>query len=160
VRIGCTASLSGKGYSTRQVRWATTGAQPNQRIWLRFVRGRPVSDMTTQFPEWSCHKLQAMDKRGLVLVWDNASWHDIHYRAPRQANYRQIALSNCVGKRELGRSDVEMYTTWSEILPILEKEMGSGTRVCVYPYQGNVWQKIEPRAAGASGGPRQGGGGD
>ena len=43
--------------------------------WLRFVDGRPVSSITTQFLEWNCEKLQALGKKVLVLIWDNASWH-------------------------------------------------------------------------------------
>ena len=45
------------------------------RTWLRFVDGRPVSAITTQFLSWSCHKLEAMGKKALLLIWDNASWH-------------------------------------------------------------------------------------
>lgn len=44
-------------------------------IWLRFVDGRPVSDITTQFLEWCCAKLQAQGIRVWILVWDNALWH-------------------------------------------------------------------------------------
>ncbi len=46
-----------------------------ERTWLRFVDGRPVSAITTQFLEWSCQKLKELGKKALVLVWDNASWH-------------------------------------------------------------------------------------
>jgi len=42
---------------------------------LRFVSGRPVSQMTTDFLEWLCEQVQAEDKHVLVLIWDNASWH-------------------------------------------------------------------------------------
>ena len=45
------------------------------RTWLRFVDGRPVSAITTQFLEWSCQKLEELGKKALLLVWDNASWH-------------------------------------------------------------------------------------
>ena len=45
------------------------------RSWLRFVDGRPVSAITTQFLRWSCQKLEAMGKKALLLIWDNASWH-------------------------------------------------------------------------------------
>jgi len=45
------------------------------RTWLRFVDGRPVSAITTQFLEWSCQRLEALGKKALLLVWDNASWH-------------------------------------------------------------------------------------
>jgi transposase len=46
-----------------------------ERTWLRFVDGRPVSAITTQFLEWSCQKLKESGKKALLLVWDNASWH-------------------------------------------------------------------------------------
>jgi len=42
---------------------------------LRFVDGRPVSALTTQFLEWSCLQLQEQGIKALFLVWDNASWH-------------------------------------------------------------------------------------
>jgi hypothetical protein len=46
-----------------------------QRVWLRFVEGRPVSPITTQFLGWCCDELAAEGKKALLLVWDNASWH-------------------------------------------------------------------------------------
>jgi hypothetical protein len=46
-----------------------------QRVWLRFVEGRPVSPITTQFLGWCCDKLAAVGKKALLLIWDNASWH-------------------------------------------------------------------------------------
>ncbi len=44
-------------------------------VWLRFVDGRPVSALTTQFLAWCCNKLAARGKTALLLVWDNAAWH-------------------------------------------------------------------------------------
>jgi DDE superfamily endonuclease len=46
-----------------------------ERVWLRFVDGRPVSPITIQFLAWCCTRLQADGKTALLLVWDNASWH-------------------------------------------------------------------------------------
>jgi hypothetical protein len=50
-----------------------------KRSWLRFVDGRPVSAITTQFLEWCCQRLsqrlKELGKKVLVLIWDNASWH-------------------------------------------------------------------------------------
>jgi transposase len=46
-----------------------------QEMSLRFVTGRPVSDMTTQFLEWCCTQLQEQGKTAWLLIWDNASWH-------------------------------------------------------------------------------------
>jgi hypothetical protein len=40
---------------------------------LRFVEGRPVSEVTTDFLEWLCEQVQVQGKPVLVLIWDNAS---------------------------------------------------------------------------------------
>jgi transposase len=42
---------------------------------LRFVAGRPVSQVTEDFLTWLCGRLGAEGKQALLLVWDNASWH-------------------------------------------------------------------------------------
>ena len=57
------------------VRWHHPQGTRQEQTWLRFVDGRPVSDLTTQFLAWSCARLQAVGKTALLLVWDNASWH-------------------------------------------------------------------------------------
>lgn len=46
-----------------------------EEIWLRFVQGRPVSALTTEYLAWSCNKLEERGKRALFLIWDNAGWH-------------------------------------------------------------------------------------
>jgi transposase len=46
-----------------------------QDMLLRFVDGRPVSAVTTQFLAWLAAWLAAEGKTALLLVWDNASWH-------------------------------------------------------------------------------------
>lgn len=43
--------------------------------WLRFVDGRPVSGVTTQFLAWCAARLAARGKTALLLVWDQAAWH-------------------------------------------------------------------------------------
>jgi hypothetical protein len=42
------------------------------QTWIRFVDGRPVSSITTQFLSWCCEKLQAAGKKAVVLIWDRA----------------------------------------------------------------------------------------
>ena len=42
---------------------------------LRFVEGRPVSQVTEDFLAWACERLAAEGKEALLLIWDNASWH-------------------------------------------------------------------------------------
>jgi hypothetical protein len=57
------------------VRFSRGAEAVAEKMWLRFVEGRPVSAITCQFLAWCCARLQAMGKRVLALVWDNASWH-------------------------------------------------------------------------------------
>ncbi len=60
-------------------RWPATGCccgadDPGEML-LRFVEGRPVSQVTEDFLAWVCERLAAEGKRALLLVWDNAAWH-------------------------------------------------------------------------------------
>jgi transposase len=49
---------------------ADTGA-----MLLRFVEGRPVSQVTEDYLAWLCGLFAKEGKKVFVLVWDNASWH-------------------------------------------------------------------------------------
>jgi transposase len=52
------------------------GSTPEaEEIWLRFVDGRPVSAVTTEFLGWCLQRAARAGKTALLLVWDNASWH-------------------------------------------------------------------------------------
>ncbi|HSD62042.1 MAG TPA: IS630 family transposase [Burkholderiales bacterium] len=42
---------------------------------LRFVEGRPVSQVTEDYLGWLCERFAAEGKKVFVLVWDNAAWH-------------------------------------------------------------------------------------
>lgn len=45
------------------------------KVLLRFVEGRPLSELTVQFLEWLCECVAEERKHVLVVIWDNASWH-------------------------------------------------------------------------------------
>ena len=49
---------------------ADTGA-----MLLRFVEGRPVSQVTEDYLGWLCQRFAQEGKKVFVLVWDNAAWH-------------------------------------------------------------------------------------
>ncbi len=49
--------------------------QDAEQMWLRFVDGRPVSAVTTDFLAWCSERLAAQGITGVFLIWDNASWH-------------------------------------------------------------------------------------
>jgi len=45
------------------------------KLLLRFVQGRPVSEITEAFLAWVGEVLAAEGKQALLLIWDNAAWH-------------------------------------------------------------------------------------
>lgn len=89
-----------------------------EQVWLRFVQGRCVSGITTQFLDFCCEKLAAGGKRVWVLIWDNASWH----------------LSQAVRK-------------WIKAHNRQVKQSGQGVRilVCPLPTKSPWLNPIEPR---------------
>jgi transposase len=52
-----------------------TGDPRPEPPWVRFVDGRPLSVLTTQFLSWCAERLARAGITTLVLVWDNAAWH-------------------------------------------------------------------------------------
>jgi len=71
------------------------------QLMLRFVEGRPVSQVTEDFLSWVVSQLAAEGKKALLLIWDNASWHNSkrvrawikahNRRARKEAGVRIIA---------------------------------------------------------------------
>ena len=57
-------------------RYWTERGRRTEAMWLRFVEGRPVSAVTIDFLAWCADQAAALGKRALLLVWDNASWHE------------------------------------------------------------------------------------
>src|ERR687886_2789411 len=75
--------------------WDTAG-QRHEDLWLRFVDGRPVSAVTIDFLLWCAARAQERGKQAVLLIWDNAAWHDSqivrswvrrHNRAVKQAGH-------------------------------------------------------------------------
>lgn len=65
------------------------------RTWIRFVDGRSVSSVTTQFLDYCTEKLAAAGKEALLLIWDNASWHKSHeVRGWIAAHNQQVKASD------------------------------------------------------------------
>lgn len=57
------------------LRWMETDELAIEKMLLRFVDGRPVSDITIQFLDWVCQQIEALGKSVLAMIWDNARWH-------------------------------------------------------------------------------------
>src|SRR5579864_9848550 len=51
-------------------------ARRREARWLRFVEGRPVSTVTIDCLAWCAEQAAALGKRAVLLIWDNASWHE------------------------------------------------------------------------------------
>lgn len=65
-----------------------------EALWLRFVDGRPVSAVTIDFLAWCVTQAATQGKRAILLVWDNASWHDSQIvRAWLRRHNRQVKRS-------------------------------------------------------------------
>jgi hypothetical protein len=45
-------------------------------MWLRFVDGRPGSAVIITFLAWCAAQAAALGKRAVLLIWDNASFHE------------------------------------------------------------------------------------
>jgi hypothetical protein len=99
-----------------------------QGMLLRFVEGRPVSAVTTQFLAWLTAWLAAEGKTALLLVWDNASWHVSQaVRAWLTAHHRRV-------KREGGcRVVVCPLPVKSPWLNRIEPQWGHGPRAIAEP---------------------------
>jgi hypothetical protein len=62
-----------------------------EAMWLRFVQGRPLSQVTEDFLAWACERLAIEGRQALLLVWDNAAWHNSQrVRAWIRAHNRRV----------------------------------------------------------------------
>jgi len=57
------------------LRWMASDELMIEKMLLRFVEGRPVSDITIQFLDWVCQELEQLGQAVLAMIWDNARWH-------------------------------------------------------------------------------------
>jgi hypothetical protein len=129
------------------VRWPIADDQIEEQTWLRFVDGRPVSNITVQFLRWSCAKLEVMGKRVLALIWDNASWHIS--RAVRtwiHAHNRQVKRSG-QGVRILAFR-LPVKSPW---LNPIEPKWAHGKRRVMEPDRTLSAQELADRVCGAFG---------
>lgn len=95
---------------------------------LRFVAGRPVSQVTEEFLAWVCARLASEGKKALLVIWDNASWHTSQrVRQWIKAHNRQV-------KRQGGVRIVACYLpSKSPWLNAIEPKWLHGKRAIVEP---------------------------
>jgi len=105
----------------------------SDRMHLRFVSGRPVSQVTTDFLEWLCEQVQAQGKNVLVVIWDNASWHVSKQVRTWLHEHNQTVLQEA----RTGKPGVRFITCWLPIkspwLNWIEPKWVHGKRAIVEP---------------------------
>ena len=107
---------------------------------LRFVAGRPVSQVTEDFLAWVCARLHADGKKALLLVWGNASWHvSKRVRAWIKAHNRRA-------KRDGGVRIVACYLpVKSPWLNAIEPKWVHGKKAIAEPERKLTAQEVEDR---------------
>src|SRR5712692_1939462 len=109
-----------------------TPEEPDRsRLWLRFVSGRPVSAISTQFLEWCCERLLKQGKTNWLLIWDNASWHKsqavrtwIELSTTSRSSRRTKACVSCLsccrrkahGSTRLSPNGSTLSAMWSRLM--------------------------------------------
>jgi transposase len=112
---------------------------------LRFVEGRPVSQVTTDFLEWLCEQVQAQGKQVLVLIWDNASWHVSKQVKTWLREHNQTVLQEA----QTGKAGVRITPCWlptkSPWLNRIEPKWVHGKRAIVEPARLLTAQELKRR---------------
>jgi transposase len=107
---------------------------------LRFVEGRPVSQVTEDFLGWLCDRLRREGKKALLLIWDNASWHS------SQRVRAWIAAHNRQAKRDGGVRILACYLpTKSPWLNAIEPKWQHGKKAIVEPERTLAAAEIKER---------------
>ena len=120
-------------------------------VLLRFVDGRPVSALTTQFLTWCSDRLAARGKTALLLVWDNAGWHISH--AARQGI---VAHNRRVKQGEPGVRILScLLPTKSPWLNAIEPKWVHGKRRVIEPARLLTADELAERASAALGCPHE-----
>jgi transposase len=111
-----------------------------QEMLLRFVDGRPVSQVTVDYLGWVCQELAHEGKKALLMVWDNASWHvSKHVRDWIKAHNRKV-------KREGGVRILPCrLPSKSPWLNPIEPRWVHGKRAIVEPDRLLTAQEVEAR---------------
>ena len=118
-------------------------AKPEE-VWLRFVTGRPVSAITTQFLDWGCGKLKERHVSVFLLVWENASWHlSRAVRSGIRAHHRQVKQ-----ERKGVRILPCFLPTKSPWLNPIEPKWVHGKRAIIEPARLLTGQEVAERVCG------------
>ncbi len=126
--------------------WDAQG-QHSDDLWLRFVDGRPVSAVTIAFLRWCLQQAQAQGKRAILLIWDNAPWHESQsVRTWLRQHNRQVKQSS-----EGVRLIVSFLPVKSPWLNPIEPKWLAGKKRIVEPARLLSAQEVAERVCAAYG---------
>ncbi len=110
---------------------------------LRFVDGRPVSQVTEEFLAWACERLAAEGKTALLLIWDNAAWH---------VSRRVRSWIKAHNRRAKAEGGVRIVACWLPIkapwLNAIEPKWVHGKRAIVEPDRKLTGDEVIQRVCG------------
>jgi DDE superfamily endonuclease len=110
---------------------------------VRFVQGRPVSQVTEDFLAWVCDRLAAEGKTALLLIWDNASWHiSQRVRAWIRAHNREVKQAGGV---RIVACRLPSKSPW---LNAIEPKWAHGKKAIVEPDRLLTAQEVKDRVCG------------
>jgi hypothetical protein len=113
------------------------------RMMVRFVEGRPVSQVTEDFLARACARLAREGKRALLLVWDNASWHvSQRVRAWIKAHNRRVKVEGGV---RIVSCPLPIKAPW---LNAIEPKWVHGKRAIVEPDRKLTGDEVVERVCG------------
>ena len=115
-------------------------------LWLRFVDGRPISEITTQFLRWCGARATARGLTPLVWVWDNASWH--RSRAVRASLRAHNRIAHRTGGTKIVPCWLPVKSPW---LNPIEATWTHGKRRVVEPARLLTTEELEQRVYAALG---------
>lgn len=107
---------------------------------LRFVNGRPVSCVTTRFLSWVLCRLAQEGKTALLMVWDNATWHN-----SKEVRTWVKAHNRCVKQAGGCRLLVCRLPSKSPWLNNIEPKWVHGKRAVVEPERKLVADQLKKR---------------
>jgi transposase len=127
--------------------WEAPEDDPAEALWLRFVEGRPVSGVRTQYLAWCCERVAAAGKTALLLVWDNASWHVSRAVRDWIADHNRAAKATGAGVRIIA-CPLPIKSPW---LNPIEPKWVHGKKRVVEPARLLTMEELERRVYDALG---------
>jgi hypothetical protein len=116
-------------------------AAQQDRMLLRFVDGRPVSDVTIEFLAWCSERLAEQGVTAWLLIWDNASWHKSEKGRIWLREHNRRVKATGTGVRIVGC----LLPSKSPWLNPIEPKWGHGKRAVSEPERVLTAEELEGR---------------